>query len=742
MDNRNRFDRLVIVAYRLPLRYIRTREGYRSVQNSGGLVSAILALSESLRKEATMLQHKKVLWAGAGEVPPLAAGGAGNDVFDLLPVKIPSDLNDQFYGGFCNDLIWPLFHYFPSYAVFNSRYFRAYHEANRIFCERIVPELKPGDFVWIHDYQLFLLPEMIREKVPDVTIGFFLHIPFPSSEIFRMLPHPWREDLIRGILGSDLVGFHTHDYSQHFLRSVKRTTGYECRQNIIYTPHKIVKVDAFPISIDYKKFSEASMEKAVLKEKKKIWQGLGVQKLIFSIDRLDYTKGLLSRLQGFEVFLETYPEWRSKVVFNMVVIPSRDNIQKYLEMKKEIESTVGRINGKFSNLAWRPVVYQYKSLSFNELVALYDMSDVGLITPLRDGMNLVAKEYVACQNENKGVLILSEMAGAAAELNEALIIHPADAHELAEAIYKALEMGTDEKEARLRRMQDRIRSYNVFTWAHDFLNQAGDVKNRQKGMQVKYIGEGTARKIRADYHTSCKRILFLDYDGTLVNFSRYPELAVIESEPFEIVRSLSLDPLNTVVIISGRGREFLEKQFAGLAVVLVAEHGFFVKVPGEEWTNSVDVDLHWKESVMPILQEYVDRCNGTFIEEKTGSIAWHYRNADRDFAELRLNELRDDLSEIIRYKTDFEILEGNNVLEVKSGKYDKGLTAAAMISGSEYDFILAAGDDKTDELLFRALPETAVTIRVGLNLSFARYNVSEIRELLNLLQSLTVYRQR
>lgn len=742
MDKRNRFDRLVIVANRLPLRYIRTKDGYRSVQNSGGLVSAILALSERLRNESSLVQQKKVLWAGAGEVPVAAAGSSGNDVFDLLPVKISADLNDQFYGGFCNDLIWPLFHYFPSYAEYQSRYFRAYHEANRIFCESIVPALQPGDFVWIHDYQLLLLPEMIREKVPEATIGFFLHIPFPSSEIFRMLPHPWREDLIRGMLGADLVGFHTHDYSQHFLRSVKRTTGYECRQNIIYTPHKIVKVDAFPISIDYKKFSEASMDKAVLKEKKKIWQGLAGQKLVFSIDRLDYTKGLLSRLLGFETFLETHPEWRSKVVFNMVVVPSRDNIQKYREMKKEIESTVGRINGKFSNLAWRPVVYQYKSLSFSELVALYDMSDVGLITPLRDGMNLVAKEYVACQNENKGVLILSEMAGAAAELNEALIIHPADAHEMAEAIFKALEMAADEKEARLRRMQHRIRSYNVFTWAQDFLNQAGDIKNRQKVMQVKSIGEGTARKIVTDYHTACRRILFLDYDGTLVNFSRYPELAVIEPEPLEVVRKLALNPLNTVVIISGRGREFLEKQFTGLNVVLVAEHGFFLKLPDEGWKAAVEADVHWKESVMPILQEYVDRCNGTFIEEKSGSIAWHYRNADRDFAELRLNELRDDLSEIIRYKTDFEILEGNKVLEVKSGKYDKGMAASSLISGADYDFIFAAGDDKTDELLFRALPESSVTIRVGLNLSFARYNVSDTRDLLKLLKSLIEGRSR
>lgn len=732
------FDRLIIAAYRLPLKFIRQKNGFRAVQNSGGLVSAILSLSERLREEKQVIRDHKVLWTGSGELPaemnqtlPVMS-----DHFDILPVKIPSDVNDLFYGGFCNNLIWPLFHYFPAYAVFDERYFHAYRQANQLFCDEIIKHIRPGDFIWIHDYQLFMLPELIREKAPDATIGFFLHIPFPSSEIFRLIPRPWRESIIKGMLGADLIGFHTHDYTQHFLRSVKRNTGFECRQNIIFTPFKIVKADAFPISIDFQKFHHACGEPLIIKEKKKIRLSINEQKLIFSVDRLDYTKGLISRLSGFEAFLDAHPEWRSKVVFNMVVVPSRDIIERYREMKKEIESMVGRINGKYSSLAWRPIIYQYKSLSFTELVALYDMSDVGLITPLRDGMNLVAKEYVACQRENKGVLILSEMAGAAAELNEALIINPADKYELADAIYKALEMKPEEKEARLERMQNRINSYNVFTWAHDFFNQACDIKNKQKTMEIKSISKGVELEILEEYRKARRRILFLDYDGTLVNFSKYPELALIETETLEIVRKLASDPQNKIVIISGRSRSFLEKQFLELPVELVAEHGFFVKPSGKDWKATVNVDVHWKETVMPILKEYTDRCNGTFVEEKTGSIAWHYRNADLEFAELRLHELRDDLSEIIRYKTDFEILEGHKVLEIKSGKYDKGIAAKALLSENRYDFILAAGDDKTDELMFQALPESTVSIRVGLNLSFARYNVKNTDSLLNLLRSL------
>jgi len=738
MVNKTHFERLVIAAYRLPFQFSQTKNGIKAVQNSGGLVSAILALSENFNKNNSSGIDKKIIWTGNADNFPdnPSSEKFENEYFEIVPVNIPSKLNDLYYGGFCNNLIWPLFHYFTSYSVYNNDYFIAYEEANYRFCDEIVKIIKPGDFIWVHDYQLLLLPEMIRKRVHDTTIGFFLHIPFPSFEIFRLLPRHWRESIINGMLGADLIGFHTHDYTQHFIKCVKRTTGFECHQNIIYTPNKLVKADAFPIGIDYNKFHYACMNENVLAEKQKILNNLSGQKLIFSVDRLDYSKGLLLRLKGYETFLEKFPEWHSKVVFNMVVVPSRDSIEKYKEMKKEIESTVGRINGKYSSLAWRPVIYQYKSLSFDELVALYDASDVGLITPLRDGMNLVAKEYVACQVENKGVLILSEMAGAAAELNEAIIINPVDHVVMAEAILSALEMEPADKQVRLERMQHRLANYNVFTWAYDFFNKAFDTKEQQKIMNVKFINNAISSQITSDYQNAGRRILFLDYDGTLVGFSKYPELAVIDNKTLDIIKKLSNDPKNQIVIISGRSKEFLERQFSEVNVTLVAEHGYFIKRGDEIWEAAFDPGIQWKEAIMPILLEYVSRCNGTFIEEKTGSIAWHYRNADSDFAQLRLHELRDDLAEIIRYKTDFEILEGNKVLEVKSGKYDKGQAVNALMLNESFDFILAAGDDKTDEFLFKALPDIAYTIKVGLSPSLAKFNVSEFPILLKLLEAL------
>jgi len=738
MSKEPQFKRLVIAAYRLPFKFVEQNKGYKAVQNAGGLVSAVLALSENSRKNNTSLTESKIAWAGLADNLPdnVSRSELNNESFDIIPVTIAPELNDLYYGGFCNDLIWPLFHYFSEFSVFKEEYYDAYIAANTLFCEELVKQIRKGDFVWIHDYQLLLLPEMIRNKVPDVTIGFFLHIPFPSFEIFRLLPRRWRESILNGMLGADLIGFHTHDYAQHFIKTVKRTTGFESRQNLIFTPNKVVKADAFPIGIDYHKFHEACLTKKVEAEEKKISKNLQGKKLIFSVDRLDYSKGLLSKLRGYETFLEKNPKWHSRVVFNMVVVPSRDTIEQYKQMKVDIESTVGRINGKYSSMAWRPILYQYKSLNFNELVALYDVSDVGLITPLRDGMNLVAKEYVACQIKKNGVLILSEMAGAAAEMNEALIINPADRTEIAWAILTALEMKPRDKEVRMERLQNRISTYNVFTWADDFFKQTFDIKEYQKLLEMKYLTATMQSRLVTDYRNASRRAIFLDYDGTLVPLTKYPEQAAIDKTTLKIIQKLAGDVKNEIVIISGRGKSFLEKQFKGVRVSLVAEHGYFIKRAGKKWIAVYKSDGQWKEAVRPILMEYVNRCSSTFIEEKTGSIAWHYRNADSDFAMLRLNELKDDLANIIRYKTDFEILEGNKILEIKSGKFDKGQAAGSILEKETFDFIVAAGDDITDEDLFRILPETAYSIRVGLNPSHARYNVKELQTLLKLLKTL------
>jgi trehalose 6-phosphate synthase/phosphatase len=724
------FNRLVIVANRLPFKFVSQNGTHVAEQNSGGLVSAILALSENLKNTNTAA--KDIVWIGTGDVPEKFENPKG---FELINVEVPKDLYDEYYEGFSNDTIWPLFHYFPSMVAFGTSSFQAYTEVNRLFCNKIKELVRPDDFVWIHDYQLLLLPGMVRENIPDANIGFFLHIPFPSFEIFKMLPRKWREAVLKGIIGADMIGFHTNDYTQHFLKSVKRTLGYDCSQNLIHAEDRVAKADAFPIGIDYDKFHKQDAP-GLNAEKEKLKEQLHGNKLVFSVDRLDYTKGILNRLKGFEYFLDNYPQWHEKVVFNMVVIPSRENIQRYKEMKTEIEATVGRINGKFSNLSWRPIIYQYKSLPFQELVALYSMSDVGLITPLRDGMNLVAKEYIAAQCAGKGMLVLSEMAGAASELTEALIINPTDVEEVAEAVSKALEMSESDKRQKIEKMQQRIKAYNVYTWANDFFSQAKEIHTRQMKLRARYVDNNIMENILGAYHSAKSRIIFIDYDGTLIPFARYPEQAVLGEQGKHVISMLAEDPANRMVVISGRDKDFLDRQFDDMNLTLVAEHGLFVKHPHSQWKSTAVLETDWKKKVFPVLKENVDRCPGSFIEDKNASLVWHFRNVDEDFVQVRIHELKDDLFEILKNEPKLVMLEGNKILEVKSTVYDKGTSALTLLDQGAYDFILALGDDRTDEDLFGALPDNAFTIKVGSAMSLAKYNLKSQRLVYEFFESL------
>ena len=722
------YKRLVIASYRLPFKRSE-KNGKKSVeQSSGGLVSALVSLS---RNAAVGELYHNVVWVGKGDEDfdeEIQAGETGIN-FRLVPVAIEAGLDKQFYGGFCNDLLWPLFHYFPSLAVFDERYFDGYVAANTLFADKITSLVQPGDFIWIHDYHLFLLPALLREPLPSATIGFFLHIPFPTFELFRMLPRPWGEALLTGMLGSDLIGFHVYDYCQYFLRSVSRFLGREITRNTVAVEDRIVRVDAYPIGIDYEKFNTAAARSPeVAAEKTKILSDLKDQKLIFSVDRLDYSKGLLHRLAGFECFLDTYPEWIGKIVFNMVIVPSRDTIASYQEMKHEIEAAVGRINGKYSTMAWLPILYQYKSLSFAELVALYSLSDVGLITPIRDGMNLVAKEYIACQAVDKGMLILSDTAGASAELSESLLINPTDKRDVADALHRALTMPARDRSILVSRMQNRIRRYSVFSWAADIIQSTAAIKQEQELRKVNLLTIPIESQIITTYRQATRRVIFLDYDGTLVPFSRIPELAIPDVPTLRHLHFLTEDPKNRVVIISGRAKDFMEERLGDLAVFLIAEHGAFQKAPGGPWECTIDPDQTWKDGIRPVMHRYLDRCNGSYLEEKVSALAWHYRNAPVEIGPVRAKELTEELRTLVAHENKLQVLDGNKVVEVKRTGYDKGLAASKFIASGESDFILAMGDDKTDEDMFRSLPASAITIRIGLTASLAKYNLVNQRD--------------
>ena len=715
------FKRIIIVSYRLPFTARRRNGTITAVQNSGGLVSAVLSLTERMMRINPGSKMAKTVWVGMGDedADQLNSLREVSETFELAPVRIPDSINEKFYGGFCNDLVWPLFHYFPSMAVFGKGYFESYQEANQLFFNELKKTIRPGDFIWIHDYQLFLLPGMVRKEFPDASVAFFLHIPFPSYEVFRIMPDGYQDAILRGLLGADLIGFHTHDYAQHFLKSVRRSLGYDISLNTVMAGDIFSRADAFPISIDFNKFHNG----VSLPETRKYMSRISRQKrdrlLIFSLDRLDYTKGFLNRLAAFELFLERYSNMRGRVVFNMVMVPSRDTIIRYQEMKKEIEAMVGRINGRYGTLDWNPIAYQYKSLKFSEMIALYAMSDVGLLTPLRDGMNLVAKEYVAAQTQKHGMLILSEMAGAAAEMSESVMVNPSDISQTADAIYQALMMPVEEKQKRIEAMKSRLRNYDVFSWADDILRSTVRVKADRMRFSVRIISREIEEKITGSFGNAANPLLFLDYDGTLVPIRELPELAIPDIRLISLTERLSA--VARVVIISGRRRDFLDKWFSNLNLVLVAEHGAFIKYPDREWEASLDEDDRWKERIKPVLDRYTGRCKGAFVEEKRVSLSWHYRNADEDLAALRVIELKNELEESI-VNMPLQVIDGHKVVEVKMSGYNKGSAAKKLISSEENDFILAIGDDKTDEELFGALPDKAVTLKVGKGQTQARYS--------------------
>jgi trehalose 6-phosphate synthase/phosphatase len=728
--------RLVVVSNRLPFQLLEKNKTVTLKQSDGGLVSALKSFFEGKDNQETISSK---WWIGSAEFPEkrwkkYKTENKKQGAFEVEPIFIESKTYNKYYNGFCNATIWPLFHYFPSIVEFDEGTFPAYEEVNRIFADKLLNFLEPNDILWIHDYQLMLLPGMIREQRPDVTIGFFLHIPFPSFEVFRLLHRPWKEKIINGLLGADLIGFHTHEYVQHFLKTVQMVTGFDHQFRSILMTHRMVKADLFPLGIDYEKFHGASKNPAVIAEKNSIRSNFPDKKIIFSVDRLDYTKGITHRLAGFERFMELYPEWREKIVFIMVVVPSRQIISKYNERRKLIEEQVGRLNGKYSTLKWQPIIYRYNHLSFTELTALYDASDVGLITPLRDGMNLVAKEYVASQ-QDRGVLILSEFAGAANELGEAVQVNPMDKNEVANAILTGLTMPQEEQQLKIQILQKRLSEYTVIHWVNDFLKQLEEVKEQQRAQITKHLSTLELASIGEAFKGAQKRHLFLDYDGTLVPYARHPKLAIPNKDLISLLSILSSDVKTEATIISGRDSVTLEQWFHDLPINLVAEHGASVRMRDGEWKHEKEIDQSWKPLIRPTLELSTQRSPGSLIEEKNHTLAWHYRNVDPELGFIRSRELLDNLHHLLR-NTPLQIIDGNKVIEVRMSGVDKGTVARRLLEEQEYDFILAVGDDKTDEDMFRALADKAVTIKIGTGNTAAKYSLFNQIEVIHLLNQL------
>jgi trehalose 6-phosphate synthase/phosphatase len=708
--------RIIIVSNRLPITLNRKDGGLIYHPSAGGLATGLSSLDESIEKIW-------LGWPGTYLDPGYERENIEHQFHKdgLSPIFLSPHEVRFFYEGFSNNTIWPMFHYFPEFIEYNESYWKVYQEVNQKFADRICELIQEDDIVWVHDYQLMLVPGMVRKERPDATIGFFLHIPFPSYEIFRTLP--WREEILRGILGADLIGFHTFGYMRHFLSSVYRLTGKE--QNfgkVTMNSNRTVNVDVFPMGINYEKYARGAPTETPSTEVQFIQDYGERRKLIISIDRLDYSKGIPQRIEAFGKFLEKNKKYHGEVTLILVVVPSRSNVEQYSKLKDRIDTAVGRLNGRFGTFHWIPIRYYYRSFPFESLSAMYKSSHIAMITPVRDGMNLVAKEFVASRDESKsGVLILSEMAGAAEELFEALLINPNNSNDMVAALEKAMEMSPEEQASRLTEMQNRLKDYEIKKWASNFIDLLMDTKTYQNDRRTKLLNEDRINKLCKAYKEAKTRLLLLDYDGTLRNFVNDPAEAKPDPALYEDIDRLIRQKGTKVVIISGRDRHTLGEWFGHTGIELISEHGVWTWKEGD-WKLNERVSDYWKGEVRPILDNLVDRTPGSFVEEKDFTLAWHYRRIDKELGAKRVREIREGLI-YLTANHNLQVLEGNKVVEVRNAGVNKGKAAQKWIKKKNWNFMLAIGDDHTDEDTFKAMPADAYTIKVGLARTDANYKV-------------------
>ncbi|WP_437897670.1 bifunctional alpha,alpha-trehalose-phosphate synthase (UDP-forming)/trehalose-phosphatase [Sorangium sp. So ce124] len=725
--------RLLIVSNRLPVTVHADQGDVSVVPSAGGLVTALRGPHE---------RHGG-LWLGwPGDLAQLTEEQRREveerlDLLGAVPVHLTSAEVSRYYDGFSNSVLWPLFHYLVEKLHLDARQdWESYREVNERFADAIASRYRPGDRVWIHDYQLTLVPAMLRRRIPDARIGFFLHIPFPAAEVFRILP--WREQVLRGMLGADVVGFHTTAYRYHFVYSAARVLGLDPDLETLAYEGRRVRLGAYPVSIDVDEFVRLARDEEVRAEARRIRESAKGRKIVLGVDRLDYTKGIPRRMLAIERFLEREPELRSKVRFIQLAVPTREKVDAYADFRRVVNELVGRINGSYGTLDDVPIHFLHRSMPMAGVVALYLAADVMMVTPLRDGMNLVCKEYVASRIDDTGALVLSEFAGAAAELIEALQVNPHDIDAVASTIQRALVMSPSEQRVRMQALRRRVVTHDAHRWSHRFLNDLERASGAAPAVGSVRRPEGAPQgSTIASALSAPSLIVMLDYDGTLVPLEAMPELAQPDEALVTELRELAARPRTQVHVVSGRPREDLERWLGELPISLHAEHGFFSRAaPGEPWVALREAALDWKPRVRDVLQGLVDRTAGSFIEEKMVSIAWHYRAADPELASQTAREVPLELGEALR-EHDLELIPGRKVLEVRLRGVNKGVIVPRVLAMMGPDaVVIALGDDRTDEDLFAALPPTALTIHVGGGESSAAFQLPDPASARRLLRAL------
>ncbi|KAI9011250.1 glycosyltransferase family 20-domain-containing protein [Gaertneriomyces semiglobifer] len=619
-----------------------------------------------------------------------------------VPVLLDERVAQGHYEGYCKAVLWPLFHYLIwDYNLDSSQFslqsWSDYQQVNQKFAEAIARIYQPGDLIWIHDYHLLLLPSMVRELIPNAAIGFFLHTPFPSSELFRCLPE--RKEILEGVLGSSMIGFQTYSYARHFLSSCTRVLGLESSPKGVDYKGSQVSIHIFPIGIDPKRLQNRRQQPSVTDKMAAIREMYAGKKIIVGRDKLDHVKGVQHKLNAFHKFLTTYPEWQNKVVLIQVTSPSEREIPK---LEAKVTELVARINGNFGSLEFAPVHHYHQHLDQDDYYALLSVADVGLITSVRDGMNTTSHEFVVCQQENRGALILSEFTGTAGSLSAATLVNPWDYVGVANAINEALSMSKEERSTKHQQLFDHVTSNTAAFWAESFvreLKKTDGVAPATNPTPALDVGLCVQK-----YRKAQKRLLMFDYDGTLTPIRKTPGAAVPPPEMLRAMQVLASDPRNVIYVISGRDQACLENWLGSIqSLGLSAEHGCFLRPPDGKWANlSEDIDFSWKTEVTEIFNYYTERTQGSFVEHKRCSVTWHYRLADPEYGIFQAKECQNHLENAVLSKLPIEILIGKKNLEVRPISINKGeIVKRLMKENPSAEFVFCAGDDRTDEDMFK-----------------------------------------
>jgi trehalose 6-phosphate synthase/phosphatase len=707
---------LIVVSNRLPIKI----SGETFEKSSGGLVAAI----EGAGKDFDL---KWIGWPGGAIGDPERRAGISRELderFNYIPVFLSETEAENYYSGFSNSSLWPLLHYMVTHTRYDEVWYEHYRDVNYRFADTVTEIAGTNDLVWVQDYHLMLLPAMLRERRPDLRIGFFLHTPFPSYEIFRC--HPNREEILQGLMGADLIGFHTFSYLRHFRSTVLRILGLESEMTHISHSGGKTDIGVYPIGIHSEKFSETMKSDAFhhcLQDLKETYRD---KKVVLGVERLDYTKGLPRRLDAIERFLQ-HRGVSDDIVFIFVSVPSRESVPEYQKLAEAVQGKVSRINGKFSTIRNSPIHFIFQSVKFSELCALYALADVCMVTPLIDGMNLVAKEYVACQRESPGVLILSEFAGAAQELSNALIVNPYNIHQMVEALREAFELPAEEKNRMIGPMQDRVNKFDARFWARSFFQdltvEPSSRKDRRRE-RLQFIEKEGIENVVEPLQRAGQLGFFLDYDGTLAEIRRKPHQARPGGEIKRLLERLESNDRIDVYMISGRKKEDLERWFSDYDIHLIAEHGFFYRQRGGHWSEFDErADLSWMPEMEQILRSHVDSTPGSSLEKKTSALVWHYRESDPEYGSWKAREMVAQLTDMLS-NLPVEIHHGRRIVEVTAMQINKGAVVEYFLNRCGYEAALCAGDDTTDERMFRIKDRRIVSIKVGEGDSAAQFRVS------------------